>query len=122
GVYTLQRSFPEVRNIPLWKNAAGRFNAVYDLMGNGKTAIKASIAKYYDVIGTGTPGALNPNGTINQNFVWIDRNSDLQFQPGELGAASALTLPLSHDQLQATRGVINLLWRYEKMISMIRDL
>src|SRR5262245_9598366 len=95
GVYTVQRSFPEVRQIPLWHNAAGRGAAIYDLRGDGRTALRGSVAKYYDVIGTGTPGNLNPNGTINQTYTWTDKNGDMIFQNGEQSNPTAPTLPLT---------------------------
>jgi hypothetical protein len=55
------------------------------------------------VVGTGTPGGLNPNGQIQQNFVWNDLNGDRLFQPGELGAASAPTVPLPYENLASGR-------------------
>jgi hypothetical protein len=101
--YTVQRSFAEYRNIPLWYNTSPRISGTYDVTGDGRTALRASWAKYYDVVGTGTPGGLNPNGLIQQNYVWNDLNGDLLFQPGELGAASAPTVPLPYDRLSAGR-------------------
>jgi hypothetical protein len=96
--YTVRRSFPEQRNIPLWKNAGPRVSAVYDVTGDGRTALRLSVARYYDQIGTGTPGGFNPNGQIQQNFVWNDRNGDLLFQDGELGNPSAPTVPASNER------------------------
>jgi hypothetical protein len=84
--FTAQRSFPEIRNIPLWHNAGPRGSVIYDLRGDGTTALKVSLARYYDQIGTGTPGGVNPNGLISQTYVWNDLNGDLVFQPNELGA------------------------------------
>jgi hypothetical protein len=78
--YTVRKSFPEVRNNPLWHNWAPRFNATYDLNGNGRTVIKGSWGKYLDQINTGTPP--NPNANINQTYVWNDLNNDLNFQRG----------------------------------------
>ena len=101
--YTVQRSFPEYRNIPLWYNTSPRVSGTYDMTGDGKTALRVSAARYYDVVGTGTPGGLNPNGLIQQNFVWNDLNGDLFFQPGELGTPSAPTVPLPYDNLSAGR-------------------
>ncbi len=100
GNYTLQRSFPEVRGVPLWHNAGPRGSIVYDLFGTGKTAIKASLARYYDQIGTGTPGGVNPNGLVNRTFAWAD-NGDLVFQPTELGAPTgAISASLPADLLK----------------------
>ena len=78
--YTVRKSFPEVRNNPLWHNFAPRFSGTYDLSGNGRTVLKASWGKYLDQINTGTPP--NPNANINQTYVWNDLNGDLNFQRG----------------------------------------
>jgi|SoiMethySBSTD1v2_1073268.scaffolds.fasta_scaffold11922_4 hypothetical protein len=78
--YTVRKSFPEVRHDPLWHNFAPRFNATYDLNGNGRTVIKGSWGKYLDQINTGTPP--NPNANINQLYAWNDLNNDLVFQRG----------------------------------------
>ena len=99
GAYALSRSFPEVRGVPLWQNAGPRGSVVIDLFGNGKTAARASLARYYDQIGTGTPGSVNPNGLVSQTFTWLD-NGDLIFQPGELGTPGTLSAPLPADQLK----------------------
>jgi hypothetical protein len=100
GSYQLLRTVPEVRDVPLWHNIGPRGSIIYDLFGNGKTALKASLARYYDQIGTGTPGSVNPNGLVNQTFAWND-NGDLVFQPGELGAPTgSISAPLSADLLK----------------------
>ncbi|HSC26723.1 MAG TPA: hypothetical protein VLD67_05590, partial [Vicinamibacterales bacterium] len=101
--YVVQRQFDEVRNIPLWKNAGPRVSAVYDLFGDGKTAIKGSAARYYDTIGTGTPAGLSPNGTISQRYRWNDANGDLIFQDGEQGALLATSVPATLETLRLTR-------------------
>ena len=79
--YTVPSSFARVDNAPLWKNWAPRLSGTYDLSGQGKTVLKASVGKYLDQIGTGTPGP-NPNGTVSQTYGWNDVNGDLVFQPG----------------------------------------
>jgi hypothetical protein len=79
--YVVRDSFDEVRNAPLWKNWAPRVSGTYDLTGQGKTVLKLSAGKYFDQIGTGTPGP-NPNGTVSQTYPWNDLNGDLIFQPG----------------------------------------
>ena len=39
-------TFAEVSNVPNWKDLSPRLGAVYDLFGNGKTALKASLSRY----------------------------------------------------------------------------
>jgi hypothetical protein len=91
--YTIQRSFEEVRHAPLWYHFGPRFSAIYDLRGDGRTALKFSAARYYDQIGTGTPGGINPNGTVTQAFAWNDANGDLIFQAGEQTGTPTTSLP-----------------------------
>ncbi|HJU41367.1 MAG TPA: TonB-dependent receptor plug domain-containing protein, partial [Vicinamibacterales bacterium] len=78
--YIVRKSFPAVRNNPLWKNVAPRVSATYDLTGNGKTVLKASWGDYLDQINTGTPP--NANANINQVYAWNDVNGDFLFQRG----------------------------------------
>ena len=100
GSYQLTRSFAAVHDVPLWHTAGPRGSIVYDLFGNGKTALKFSAARYYDQIGTGTPGSVNPNGLVSQTFNWLD-NGDLVFQPNELGTPrGGISAPLSGDLLK----------------------
>ncbi len=49
-------------SVVTWKNAGPRISAAYDVLGDGKTAIKGSAARYYYVIPTtGTPlDSVNP--------------------------------------------------------------
>ena len=77
--YVVRDSFDEVENAPLWKNWAPRVSGTYDLTGQGKTVLKLSAGKYFDQVGTGTPGP-NPNGTVSQTYPWNDINGDLVFQ------------------------------------------
>ena len=80
--YVVPDRFDAVHNSPLWKNWAPRGSGTYDLFGTGRTVLKASAGKYFDQIGTGTPGP-NPNGTVSQQYTWNDLDNDLQFDKGD---------------------------------------
>jgi len=60
-------------------------SVAYDLMGDGRTAVKGSAARYYYIIPTtGNPlEAVNSNATYQATYTWNDANRDLIFQPGE---------------------------------------
>jgi Carboxypeptidase regulatory-like domain/TonB-dependent Receptor Plug Domain len=90
---SLQRSFPEARNIVLWHTAGPRASAVYDVTGDGKTAAKASYGRYYYILSTGGGGVsqVNPNANYFTTYTWNDANNDLKFQPGEQTGAGVLT-------------------------------
>jgi Carboxypeptidase regulatory-like domain len=81
----LTRSFPEQRNVVNWKTAGPRLSAAYDLMGDGRTALKAAIGRYYYVIasGGGILDGVNPNANYSETYQWNDINGDLKFQSGE---------------------------------------
>ena len=79
--YTVRKSFPEVRQDPLWHNWAPRVSGTYDVTGKGKTVVKASWGDYLDQINTGTPP--NPNAPLNQVYAWNDLNGDFIFQKGD---------------------------------------
>jgi hypothetical protein len=71
--------YPEIKNVPNWKDVNPRINAAYDLFGNGKTAIKGSVSRsvQQDSIGIAQANdpAANPNVT-SVSRVWLDFNND----------------------------------------------
>lgn len=79
----LPRSYDAIHDIPLWYTIGPRFSAVYDLQGDGKTALKFSAGRYYYTISTGTPNNVNPNFSVSRQYAWNDANRDLRFQNGE---------------------------------------
>jgi hypothetical protein len=46
GPFEPARDFPAVEHSPQWKNLSPRVGAAYDLFGNGRTALKASLGWY----------------------------------------------------------------------------
>lgn len=40
--------FPEVTDVPNWKNVSPRFGVSWDVFGNGRTAVKANIGRYLE--------------------------------------------------------------------------
>ena len=96
-----ERDFAEVGNVPNWRDLSPRLGVAYDLHGNGKTAIKATLARYVAGESYGIARALNPlESTVSSaNRAWNDSNGN--FTPdcdlaivtpnGECGAANPLT-------------------------------
>jgi hypothetical protein len=62
GRFVPARTFPEIKDVPSWNDWAPRLGIVYDLFGNGKTALKASINKYNLSRTTGIAGQLQSAG------------------------------------------------------------
>jgi hypothetical protein len=92
----LPRSFPEQRDIVSWDTVGPRISAAYDLVGNGRTALKGSAGRYYYVIASGGnvldgAGSANPNANYSEQYTWNDLNGDRHFQPGEQSGAPVIS-------------------------------
>jgi hypothetical protein len=94
GRFAPARFFTAQKDMPNWRNVAPRFSAAYDLFGDGKTAIKGSISKYYAPF-TGSyvkryASSISDSDTRN----WFD----VDLIPGT-STASARTLPTNGDNI-----------------------
>jgi hypothetical protein len=81
--------FKEIRNVPNWFDIAPRFSLVYDLFGDGKTAIKISANHYNNGIGSSHPGRVNPVSSTSRTVNWSDSNGDKIPQLTEISTATA---------------------------------
>ena len=70
--------------LPVWKDLSPRTSVVYDVFGNGKTAIRAGFNKYMTAATTGFAQIYNPTALITQSLAWTDLNSD-DIAQGERG-------------------------------------
>jgi hypothetical protein len=82
------RHFEEINDLLTWKNWSPRFSAVYDLFGNGKTAVKANVSKYVAILGNGTADLYNPLAVLTDSRTWRDANNDLIPQYSEIGPST----------------------------------
>jgi len=73
------RSFPAIHDVPNWKDISPRVGAAYDLFGNGKTAIRASVNRYVTAQVYAFTQTINPFvTTVNTaTRTWNDANGDL---------------------------------------------
>jgi hypothetical protein len=64
--------------VPNYKDLNPRIGAAYDLFGNGKTALKATVSRYVRTSTVGTARLLNPiNTSVNSTTrPWTDVNGD----------------------------------------------
>jgi hypothetical protein len=86
------RGFAAIDNIPDWLDVAPRFAAIYDVFGDGRTAIKFGVNRYMIGIGSGTIDVVNPIRTTFDTRSWTDRNNDGIPQLDELGASTGFNL------------------------------
>ena len=98
GRFIGPRDFPEVKDVPKWTDLSPRLGAAYDLFGNGKTAIKATLGRYLASVGRTFPDNSNPvNATVlSASRTWNDVNRDYIPQcdfsiPGATGECGALS-------------------------------
>jgi hypothetical protein len=89
GTWVPDRAWGKISNVPNWKDLNPRFGVVYDLFGNGKTALKGALNRYVQQSATAFAALNNPiNTTIassTQN--WTDANGDFVPQLSELSGA-----------------------------------
>jgi Carboxypeptidase regulatory-like domain len=84
--------FAALENVPNWLDPSPRFGAIYDIRGDGKTAIKVGAGRYNIGTATGHINRVNPNRVTNDTRSWNDANGDLIPQLNELGASTGFNL------------------------------
>ncbi|GAG76608.1 unnamed protein product, partial [marine sediment metagenome] len=85
-----------------------RIGLVYDLFGDGKTALKASFSRYYEPIWSAKYNAANIISGGAMNWYWYDLNEDgfmdLPIPDGEHGSPADLSLTdIDGDQYRLTQ-------------------
>src|SRR6266849_1341220 len=90
GRFIGPRSFPRIncetiKGLGCWKTWSPRVGMVYDLFGNGKTAVKAGFGKYYTPEATQYLDRFNPMFQATETRTWTDSNHDNIAQDDEIG-------------------------------------
>lgn len=70
--------------LPTWSNFSPRVSAVYNLTGNGKTAVRIGYNKFVTAQTTGFAQLYNPTALTTQQLAWTDVNGD-DIAQGERG-------------------------------------
>jgi hypothetical protein len=101
GFAAQPRSYPEIRNIVKWNTAGPRVSAIFDVTGDGKTAAKASVGRYYYILSTGGGGvsSVNHNANYSETYGWNDANGDHRFQLGEQTGAPVVSAVVVNGQV-----------------------
>ena len=91
-VFIAGQCWDEQPNVTDFQNLTPRFSAVYDIFGNGMTAVKVSANRYVVGIGTSVSTRLDPIRLTNDTRSWNDLNRDRFPQLNELGPSSGFNL------------------------------
>ena len=70
--------------LPTWSNFSPRLSVVYDIKGDGRTAIRAGFNKFVTAATTGFAQLYNPTALTTANLPWEDINGD-DIAQGERG-------------------------------------
>jgi hypothetical protein len=76
GRFAPERTFNEIKDVPAWNNFAPRMALVYDLFGNGRTAVKYSLNRYNLSRTTGIAANYNPLVSATFSLPWRDVNGN----------------------------------------------
>ena len=76
GRFINERVVTQVNKVPDWTDWAPRFQLVYDVFGNSKTAVKYSFNRYNDATTTSVADLFNPITIVTSSRNWIDLNRD----------------------------------------------
>jgi hypothetical protein len=98
------RCFDKFEGVPDWKSVSPRFSAVYDIAGDGRTALKFAANRYIIPVGSSVLDRINPiflasdtrpwraqSACASVNNVGCDLNGDLLPQINELGPSSGFS-------------------------------
>ena len=84
GRFVGERRFAAIEHLPQFSNLVPRLAAVFDLFGNGKTAVKTNFSKYVDQRTLSLTTPYSPLAAVASRVAWRDLNKDDVAQ-GELG-------------------------------------
>jgi hypothetical protein len=76
GYFVGARVLPAVKHQPHWKNLNPRVGVAYDLGGQGKTALKASLGRYNPVLRSTTTNPAAAGIAPSTNRTWNDTDTD----------------------------------------------
>jgi hypothetical protein len=91
-LFIAAQCFSKIEGVPSLVGLSPRLGAIYDLAGDGKTAIKLTVNRYNQPIGVNYMQLINPVKLVNDTRTWTDSNHDLVPQLDELGPSTGFPL------------------------------
>ena len=91
-VFVAAQCFGPIKNTPNWLDVAPRLSVIYDVRGDGRTALKFGANRYNVGVGNGFPDVINPVRVTSDTRKWTDSNSDLIPQLNELGPSTGYNI------------------------------
>jgi hypothetical protein len=83
GRFAASAAYDDI-TLPVWNDISPRTSVVYDVFGNGKTAIRAGFNKFMTAATTGFAQLYNPTASTSSTLTWTDLNGD-DIAQGERG-------------------------------------
>jgi hypothetical protein len=80
--YRPRPTFPAREGIPDWKNWSPRFGAAYDIFGDARTVVKASLNRYQAAQTVGLAERYNPLRGQTETRTWDDINGNFMYDVG----------------------------------------
>jgi len=84
GRFANSPAYDGFQAVPTWKDFSPRLSVVYDIFGNGKTAVRAGFNKFVTAQTTGFAQLYSPTALTTQTLPWTDVNGD-DIAQGERG-------------------------------------
>ena len=88
GRWVPERKFAAITNLLAFTNISPRLSGVWDVFGDGKTAVKANFGQYIAIQGNTAADNYNPSGVFTNQRTWTDRNGDDIAQNDEIGPST----------------------------------
>jgi hypothetical protein len=96
NIYSAARTVVESTGIPSWNNWAPRFQGVFDVFGDSKTAIKYSANRYNTAQTTSIADGFNPIAASTSRLDWTDVNGDNIAQGSRYNPDGSRTAPCTY--------------------------
>jgi hypothetical protein len=95
-IFIKARCFTEIQGLPHFFAPSPRFGLIYDLAGDGKTAVKLTVNRYNTPVGVDYLQLVNPVRLTFDTRRWDDADHDLFPQLTELGPSTGFSLGTSN--------------------------